>query len=61
VGPDGWQDMLREVARCTERGKRDVALQHPSCGGNDVGWAPVPVGQMAPVPASAKRIMDESF
>jgi hypothetical protein len=21
-GPDGWQDMLREVARCTKCGKR---------------------------------------
>jgi hypothetical protein len=49
-GPDGWQDMLREVARCTKCGKRGVALQHPSWGGSDTGWAPIPIGQMAPVP-----------
>jgi hypothetical protein len=26
-----------------------VALQHPSWGGNDVGWAPMPIGRLAPV------------
>ena len=31
-GPDGWQDMLRQNARCTECGKRGVALQHPMLG-----------------------------
>jgi hypothetical protein len=49
-GPDGWQDMLRQTARCTECGQRGVARQHPSWGGSDTGWAPMPVSQMAPVP-----------
>jgi hypothetical protein len=49
-GPDGWQDMLRETARCGACGKRGVALQHPSWGGSDTGWAPMPISQMAPVP-----------
>jgi hypothetical protein len=49
-GPDGWQDMMRETARCSACGKRGVALQHPSWGGSDTGWAPMPIDQMAPVP-----------
>lgn len=47
-GPDAWPDMLREVARCTACGKKGVALQHPSWGGSDTGWAPMP-SKMAPV------------
>jgi len=46
---DGRQDMLRRIGRCTECGKRDVALQHPSWGGSDTGWAAMPMSQMAPV------------
>jgi hypothetical protein len=46
LGADGWQDMLRQTARGTECGKRGVALQH----GNDTGWAPMPIRQLAPVP-----------
>jgi hypothetical protein len=38
-GPDGWQDMLQRVARCTKCSKRGVELQHPSWGGSDSGWA----------------------
>ena len=49
-GPDGWPDMLRRHGRCTACGTKGVALQHPSWGGNDTGWAPMPIGQMAPVP-----------
>jgi hypothetical protein len=49
-GLDGWQDMLRRDGRCTECDKRGVALQHPSWGGSDTGWAPMPVSQIAPVP-----------
>ena len=48
-GPDGWQDMLRRYGRCTACGTEGVGLQHPSWGGNDTGWAPMPVSQMAPV------------
>jgi hypothetical protein len=48
--PDGWQEMLRRAARCTKCGKRRVELQHPSWGGSDTGWAPIPIIQMAPVP-----------
>ncbi len=51
-GPDAWQEMLRQVARCTGCGKRGVALQHPSWGGSDAGWAPMPVTQMAPAPCA---------
>ena len=49
-GPDGWKDMLRRAARCTKCGKRGVEIQHPSWGGSDTGWAPMPISQMAPVP-----------
>ena len=49
-GPDGWQDMLRRGARCTECGKRGVKLQHPSWDGSDTGWAAMPISQMAQVP-----------
>jgi hypothetical protein len=42
-GPDAWPEMLRETARCSACGKRGVALQHPSWGGNDIGWAPMPI------------------
>jgi hypothetical protein len=49
-GPDGWLEMLRQNARCIECGKRGVSLQHPSWGGNDTGWAPMPINQLAPVP-----------
>ena len=55
VGTDGWQDMLRRAARCTKCGKRGVELQHPSWGGSDTGWTPMPISQMAPVPESAVR------
>ena len=48
--PDGWQEMLRRAARRTKCGKRRVELQHPSWGGSDTGWAPMPISQMAPVP-----------
>jgi hypothetical protein len=27
-GPDAWQEMLRQTARCTKCGKRGVALKH---------------------------------
>jgi hypothetical protein len=40
----------RTTARCTACGKRGVALQHPSWGGTNTGWAPMPISQMAPVP-----------
>jgi hypothetical protein len=49
-GPDGWRDMLRRAGRCTKCGTRGVELQHPSWGGSDTGWAPMPISQMAPVP-----------
>jgi hypothetical protein len=52
-GRDGGQDMLRQTARCTECGKRVVALQHPSWGGADTGWAPMQISQMAPVALNA--------
>ena len=48
--PDGRQDRLRRHGRCTACGTKGVALQHPSWGGSDTGWAPMPVSQMAPVP-----------
>ena len=49
-GPDGWQDMLRRAARCTNCGQRGLELQHPSWDGSDAGWASMPISQMAPVP-----------
>ncbi len=48
-GPDGWQEKLRQTARCSKCGKRGIALQHPIWAGSDTGWAPIPVGQLAPV------------
>jgi hypothetical protein len=42
--------MLRRHGRCTACGTKRVALQHPSWGGADTGWAPMPITQMAPVP-----------
>jgi hypothetical protein len=49
-GPDAWQEMLRQVARCTECGQRGVALQHPSWVGSDTGWSPMPGTRIAAVP-----------
>jgi len=28
---------------------KGVALQHPSWGGQHIGWAPMPISKMAPV------------
>lgn len=49
-GPDAWPEMLRRNGRCSACGHTGVTLTHPSWGGSDVGWAPFPVDEMAPVP-----------
>ena len=50
VGTRWLAGHARRHGRCTACSKRGVALQDPSWGGNDTGWAPMPVSQMAPVP-----------
>jgi hypothetical protein len=42
----------REVWRCSSR--KGVTLQQPSWGGNDIGWAPMPINRMTPVPRIAQ-------
>jgi hypothetical protein len=36
--------MLRERARCTACGSKGATLQHPSWGGNSIGFMPFPIG-----------------
>ena len=41
-GADAPGDVLRRRVRCTACGNRGCTLQHPSWGGNDVGFLPFP-------------------
>jgi len=43
------QQSARQHGRCSECGTKGVALQHPSWGGQHIGWAPMPISKMAPV------------
>jgi len=36
-------DKLRQCSRCTVCGHRGVVVQHPSRGGNSLGFLPFPV------------------
>ena len=48
-GPDAWPHMLRRYGRCSKCGRVGLSFTHPSWGGTDVGWAPFPVDEMAPI------------
>lgn len=52
-GPDEWMDMLRRHGRCSACGHVGLTFTHPSWGGENVGWTPFPVDEMAPVPSAA--------
>jgi hypothetical protein len=44
-GPNASSDMLRQCARCTCCGSKGATLQHPSWGGNSIGFLPFPIGE----------------
>jgi hypothetical protein len=41
-GADTSSDKLRRCARCTARGHKGAAIQHPGWGGADIGFLPFP-------------------
>jgi hypothetical protein len=46
----GWQNMLRQNARCVECGRKGVTLQHPHGKAPTAAGRRSPIDQMAPVP-----------
>jgi len=43
AGPDTTSDKLRQCASCTGCGQKGAVIQHPSWGGNGLGFLPFPV------------------
>jgi hypothetical protein len=41
-GTDAPGDVLRQCARCTACGHKGATMQHPTWGGNSVGFLPFP-------------------
>jgi Transposase len=46
-GVDASSDRLRQRARCSSCGNNGATIQHPGWGGNDVGFLPFPVSDLA--------------
>jgi hypothetical protein len=46
-GANASSDVLRQRARCTVCGSKGATLQHPSWGGNTIGFAPFPTEQIS--------------
>jgi hypothetical protein len=42
-GPDTTSDKLRQCASCTGCGQKGAVIQHPSWGGDGLGFLPFPV------------------
>jgi hypothetical protein len=42
-GANESSDKLRQCARCTACGSKGATLQHPSWGGNSIGFLPFPI------------------
>jgi hypothetical protein len=41
-GADASSDKLRQCARCTSCGSKGATLEHPTWGGNSIGFMPFP-------------------
>ena len=55
-GAEVSSDKLRRRARCTACGHNGATIQHPGCGGADIGFLPFPVSRYSvDKPAKSER------
>jgi len=48
----GWATNRATHPLRAGQASKGLMVQHPSLGGEDVGWSPMPINRMAPVPAN---------